>query len=126
MHKNSNFTLYSEVIKYERYVRQYVVGQIASVHRDLRIHLLDEIYKLERYLMEAQFTRGNIRIKNITEMIVTISMIDILCSEIVEFCPKSKKYMTKSFEMLTKIKNMTFAWRNNPEPVAHPCNAALG
>lgn len=104
MHKNSNFTLYSEVIKYERYVRQYVVGQIASVHRDLRIHLLDEIYKLERYLMEAQFTRGNIRIKNITEMIVTISMIDILCSEIVEFCPKSKKYMTKSFEMLTKIK----------------------
>lgn len=116
MHKNSDFTLYTEVINYGNYVRRYALNSITAVHRDLKIHLLDEIYNLKRYLIEAQYTKGNIRVKNITEMIVTISMLDILTTEIMEFCPNSKKYMTNSIKMLYKIKNMTIAWRNNPEP----------
>lgn len=77
---------------------------------------MDEIYNLKRYLLEAQYTKGNIRVKNIVEMIVTISMLDILTTEIIEFCPNTKKYMINSIKMLNKIKNMTFAWRSNPEP----------
>ena len=112
---NNNFKLYQEVINYSNYIRKYVVSNITNVQRDLKIHLLDEVYNLKRYLLEAIYTKGNIRVKNINEIIVAISMIDILSNEIVDFCPKSKKTIIKSLGMLTKIKNMTYAWRNNPE-----------
>ena len=116
MHTNSNFKLYTEIIRYAKYVRRYVAANIPAVHRDIKIHLLDEIYNLKRFLIEAQYTKGNIRIKNITEMIVSISMIDILTDELLELCSNNKKNIVKSIEILTSIKNMTFAWRNNPEP----------
>lgn len=116
MRTDNDFKLYIEVLNYSNYTRRYIINTIPSVHRDLRIHLMDEIYNLKRYLLEAQHTRGNIRIKNITEMIVTVAMLDILTSEIKEFCPNSKKYMTTSIGILNKIRNMVYAWKQNPEP----------
>lgn len=116
MNKNNDFLLYTEVLNYSNYIRKYSLNKITTVQRDLKIHLLDEIYNLKRYLIEAQYTKGNIRVKNITEMLVSIAMIDILTTEIIENCPLSKKSMTTSLKSLMKIKSMTMAWRNNPEP----------
>lgn len=116
MAKNSDFTLYNEIIKYDRYVRKYVANNIPNIYRDLRIHLLDEIYSLKKNLLYAQCNKGNIRIKYITEMIVNISMLDLISDDINEYCPKIKKYIQTSISELTIIRNMTYAWRNNPEP----------
>ena len=116
MVKNSDFTLYNEIIKYDKYVRKYVANNIPSIYRDLRIHLIDECYNLKKCLLYAQYNKGNIRVKYITEMIVVISMIDIISNDLIEFCPKIKKYVETSIASLTLIKNMTYAWKNNPEP----------
>ena len=43
-------------------------------------------------------------------------MLDIISDDIRLFCPKSKKHIDKSIAYLTKIKNMTYAWKENPEP----------
>ena len=65
---NTDFKLYQEIIKYDKYIRRYVAPVIPSVHRDLKIHLLDESYNLERGLLEAQYTRGNIRMKHMIDI----------------------------------------------------------
>lgn len=116
MAKSSDFNLYNEIIKYDRYIRKYVAYNIPSVYRDLRIHILDEIYNLKKSLLSAQYNKGNIRVKHITEMIVIISMLDIISNDIIEYCPKIKRYVETSISILTTIKNMTYAWKNNPEP----------
>lgn len=116
MRENNEFKLYREILDYSSYIRKYVLCNIPNVYRDLRIHLMDEIYSLLRNLVSAENTRGNIRMKYITEMQVNISMLDILSSNIREFCPNSKKNLDKSISSLTKIKNMTYAWKQNPEP----------
>ena len=51
MRYNDEFRLYREIVKYSNYIRRYVLGTITNVHRDLRIHLMDEVYALERYLI---------------------------------------------------------------------------
>ncbi len=112
MHQSSDFNLYNEVVKYEKYIRKYVSNEIPAVHRDLRIHLMDECYNLIRYLLEAQYNKGNIRLKYINEMIVTISMIDVITNNLYELLPKRRKYLENSMFFLTNIKNMTYAWKN--------------
>lgn len=116
MHNNNEFRLYSEVLNYSRYIRKYVLCTIPNIYRDLRVHLMDEIYSLERNLISAENTRGNIRMKYITEMQTNGKMLDIISADIIEFCSDSKKHIEKSISILTKIRNMTYAWKQNPEP----------
>lgn len=116
MHKDRDFRLYIAVINYDKYIRKYIASNIPAVHRDLKIHLLDEIYNLKRQLLEAQYNKGNIRVKYIVELLVTISMLDIILTDISELCPSIKKHLNVAIEQLTRIKNMTYAWRKNPEP----------
>ena len=104
MHQNSDFNLYNEVIKYERYIRKYVSNEIPAVHRDLRIHLMDECYYLIRNLIEALNNKGSIRIKYINEVIVTISMLDYISNDLYELLPKRRKYIEKSYTFLVNIR----------------------
>lgn len=104
MHENNEFKLYTETLRYSKYIRQYVLANIPNVHRDLRIHLMDEVNSLIRNLVSAESTKGNIRMKYITEMIINIKMLDIISSDIRDFCPESKKHINKSIAILAKIK----------------------
>ena len=93
MHENKEFKLYVEILNYSRYIRKYVLVGIPNVHRDLRIHLMDEINSLIRNLVSAESTKGNIRMKYITEMIINIKLLDIISSDIRDFCPESKSIL---------------------------------
>lgn len=55
---------------------------IPNVRRNLRIHLLDEVYMLSKNMFYATYNKGNIRIKYLIEMQVNISLIDMMSSEI--------------------------------------------
>jgi len=77
---------------------------------------MDEVNSLIRNLVSAESTKGNIRMKYITEMIINIKMLDIISSDIRDFCPESKKHINKSVAILAKLKNMTYGWQQNPEP----------
>ena len=54
---------------------------------------MDEVNSLIRNLVSAESTKGNIRMKYITEMIINIKMLDIISSDIRDFCPESKKHI---------------------------------
>lgn len=116
MHEDKSFKLYNKILQYDKYIRKNIVPTIPKVHRDLKIRLVDESYNLIRYLHQAEYTKGNIRIKNITEMLVTISMLDFVISEIMEIASINKKHVESSIRLLAEIKNMTYSWRKNPEP----------
>ena len=116
MHEDYDFKLYREILNYSRYIRKYVLANIPNVHRDLRIHLMDEVNGLIRNVVSADSTKGNIRLKYITEMIINIKMLDILSNDIRDFCPKCKNHINKSISLLTKVRVMTYGWRQNPEP----------
>ncbi len=111
----NSFNLYRKVLDYETYVRKYVVINIPSVHRDIRIRFLDEIYQLIRNLYEAIYTKGNIRIKNITEIQVSVSLLDFLTTKVREMKCVSNHHIDVSVDKLAEIKNMVFAWKQNEE-----------
>ena len=113
MQKNDNFVIYNLIVNYENYIRKHVLGIIPNNHRDLRIHLMDENYNLVKYLYYAMYNKGNIRVKYVTDLMITLSLLDYLLSIIMDVCPKNKKYIITSLEYLSKIKNMVFAWKKN-------------
>ena len=92
MHKNNEFKLYTEILRYSKYIRQYVLANIPNVHRDLRIHLMDGVNGLLRNLVSAESTKGNIRMKYITEMIINIKMLDELIDQNLSFVDNLEEY----------------------------------
>ena len=89
---DKNFKLYSYILDFDDYTRKYVANCIPSVDRDVRIHLLDEIYNLEKSIIYAINTKGNVRIKHLIDSKVSISLIDMLFQKVREIkCIKSSK-----------------------------------
>ncbi|MBQ8892410.1 MAG: hypothetical protein IJ068_06085 [Bacilli bacterium] len=112
---DKNFKLYSYILDFDDYTRKYVVNNIPSVDRDIRIHLLDEIYNLEKSIIYAINTKGNIRIKHLIDSKVSISLIDMLFLKIRDIkCLKSSKLNT-SIDKLTNVKNIVYGWIVNEE-----------
>lgn len=77
--------------------------------------MADEGYNLTKEMFHAIYTKGNVRMKYLIEMEVSISMIDMLSTIIVNFncAPKSK--VISSIKKLEEIKNITYAWIINEE-----------
>ncbi len=115
MHQNSDFNLYNEVIKYERYIRKYVSNEIPAVHRDLRIHLMDECYNLAKDMFSAVYNRGNIRMKYLINIRVDISLIDMLLTEIKNLKCQKDKYIVTCISKLEDIKIIIYGWIRNEE-----------
>ncbi len=96
-----------------RHVRSNLLPIIPNVHRDLRIHLTNEVYSLVRNLLSASYNKGNVRNKYINDLIINISMLDFILGELSNIsCELGKKCLTV-IRSLTDIKNMIYAWRNN-------------
>ena len=112
---NNNFKLYNYVLDLDNYINKYVVSSIPSINRDIRIHLLDEIYNLEKSILYSINTKGNIRMKHLIDCKVTISLIDMLFLKIRNIkCIRSNKINT-SIDKLTNIKNIVYGWIMNEE-----------
>ena len=112
---NNNFKLYSYVIDLENYLNKYITSNIPSINRDIRIHLLDEVYNLEKSILYSINTKGNIRMKHLIDCKVNISLIDMLFSKIRDIkCIKSNK-INIFIDKLTNIKNIIYGWIINEE-----------
>lgn len=110
-----DFTIYNKILDYSQYIRTYISSSIPNNNRDLRIHLLDEVYNLSKNMFYAIYNKGNIRMKYIIEMQVNISLIDMLIRQIQELKAISKKHIDSSIKKLSDIKNITYAWKYNEE-----------
>ena len=107
---NNDFDLIPKVLNYSKYVRSYIAFSIPNVHRDIRIHLLDECYNLVRYLYEAVYNKGSIRIKYINELLVTLSMLDYL-TDYLKNMNIERRHLKASIYKLTEIKNRLYGWK---------------
>ena len=115
MHQDNEFRLFTKVNNYYSYVSTYVSNNIPNIHRDLRINLLEESYSLVRNIYNASYTKGNIRMKYLNEMLVNISMIDMLIEILINLLSKERKHLHNAIGMLTEIKNMIYAWKSHEE-----------
>lgn len=112
---NYDFTIYNKIFDYSQYVRNYIAVSIPNNNRDIRIHLLDEIYSLSKNMFYAIYNKGNIRMKHIVDMQINISLIDMLTRQIQELKCISKKNIDSSIKKLSDIKNIVYAWKYNEE-----------
>lgn len=115
MHQSPIFHLETKIKNFDKYIQKYISGNISKVHRNLKIHLEDECYNLVKFLYQAIFTKGNIRSKNLTDMLVTLSLIDHLLDEAKEEKNINPKKLETSISQMVEIKNMTRAWRESHE-----------
>lgn len=112
---NYDFTIYNKIFDYSQYVRTYIAVSIPNNNRDIRIHLLDEIYSLSKNMFYAIYNKENIRMKHIVDMQINISLIDMLTRQIQELKCVSKKNIDSSIKKLSDIKNIIYAWKYNEE-----------
>ena len=113
--ENKQYRLYSKILDFNHYVRTYIVNTIPSVHRDLRIHLLDEFFLLTKNLFYATYNKGNIRMKYLIEIKVNLSIIDMLITEISNLQCMKKTSFHASINKLSDIKNIIYGLVLNEE-----------
>lgn len=113
--KERDFSLYNKILDYTNYINTYVAPNIPANRRDIRIHLLDEIYLLAKNMFYATYTKGNIRSKYIVDMQVNMSLIDMLTTELRNVKAVPIKHINSSISKLSTIKNLIYAWKFNEE-----------
>lgn len=112
-----NFNLYNKIIDYSKYVRTNILVTIPIIHRDVKIHLADEIYNLSKLLFLAVYNKGNVRMKYLIELQATLSCIDMLSTTIIDLKCCSIKKVKVSLKKLEEIKNIIYAWIINEKKV---------
>lgn len=113
--EDHQFNIYNKILDYTIYLNQYIVSNIPNVHRDLRIHLLDETHFLAKNMFYAIYNKGNIRMKYLTDIQVNISILDMLTTELKHYKCISSQKITSSISKLSEIKNIIYAWKLNEE-----------
>ena len=119
---NTDYSLYNKILDYTNYVKTYITTAIPSNSRDIRIHLLDEIYTLTKNMFYATYTKGNIRSKHLVDIQVSISLIDMMTNELKKEKTISKKHLDVSINKLSSIKNIIYAWKFNEESKKNQTN----
>lgn len=109
------FMIYNKIKDYSEYIKTYLVVSIPNVRRDLRIHLLDEVYMLSKNMFGAVYNKGNIRMKYLVEMQINLSLLDMMTEEIKTCSKIPKQHIITSIRKLSEIKNIVYAWKLNEE-----------
>lgn len=122
MNKNDNkvnkideFSLLKEAVKFSKYSRKYILVSIPKIHNDLRIHLQDETHNLVKNILYATYNKGNIRMKYLVELLVSISMIDVILVELRSVKEVKEKKIDNAISLLHIIKNIVYGWKCNEE-----------
>lgn len=112
---SKDFSLYNKVVDLDNYINRYIANNISSVRRDIRIHLLDEIYNLSKNIFYVLYNKGNIRMKYLIELQVNISLIDMFLLKLRNLNTVKKSYIDVSISKLSDIKNIIYGWKFNEE-----------
>ncbi len=115
IYDKTEFIIRNKVLELDSYIRLNIVSVIPSVNRDIRIHLLDELYSIVKNLHYAIYTKGNIRIKYLTDIIVSISTIDYLFNYIKTYHNLNELKLTNAFKKILDVRNMIKKWKMTEE-----------
>jgi len=111
--KDNRFTLLVKYNILKQYIDTYIISSIPKVHNDIRIHLIDEVYKLYEYICYASYTKGNVRLKYLVDIQVRLSLIDMLLNSMRDSYMKKK--IDKAISLVNDIKNIIYGWKFNEE-----------
>lgn len=111
--RDNKFTLLGKYNILKEYIDTYIISSIPKVHNDIRIHLIDEVYKLYEYICYASYTKGNVRVKYLVDVQVRLSLIDMLLNSMRD--TDMKKKIDKCLSLVNDIKNIIYGWKFNEE-----------
>lgn len=115
MHNNNGFLIESKIKMFITYTDKYIISSIPKVHCYIRIHFEDECYNLVKHLYEAVWTKGNIRSKYITELLISISLLDFLIDQVRDLKCVNNKKIDNAISLLTDIKILVQGWKKTQE-----------
>ena len=113
--EKKSFTLYNKILDFNDYVRKNICNNIPNIHRDIRIHLLDECYNLAKNMFGASYNKGNVRRKYLADLRVNLSLIDMLITQIKNLGCVKNQTLNVSINKITCIKNIIYGWIINEE-----------
>jgi hypothetical protein len=113
--RDNSFTIYNKILDFTNYTELYIINNIPAIKRDLRIHFLDESYMLSKNMFYAIYSKGNIRMKYLIELQVTISLIDMMLVKMTNISNIPNKHINSATSKLGDIKNLVYAWKLNEE-----------
>jgi len=103
-------SLYRQLADLVSYVNTYITNTIPSVHRDTRIHLLDEIYNLRKNILYSINTIDDNRINYLIDTKMNILMIELMFNDIKKMnCCKIDR-LDDGEKMLNSIKKIVYDW----------------
>lgn len=115
VYEKEEFVIRSKVLEFDKYVRQHIISIIPSKDRDIRIHFLDELYNVVKNLHYAVYTKGNIRVKYLTELIVNISLLDYLFNFVIGYSNSNNLKVHNALNKLLDVRNMIKKWKLTEE-----------
>ena len=115
MDEKKQYSVYSKMVDLKKYVRTYIAINIPNIHKDIRIHLMDECYNLLDNLFHATYNKGNVRMKYLIELRVNLSMIDTLITDISDLKCIKDNYIKTFINKVADIKNIVYGWILNEE-----------
>ena len=113
--KNQDFNIYSKMRDFNNYIRCNIANNIPSVHRDMRIHLLDECYSMFSLLFGAVYNKGNVRMKYLNDLRIKLSLIDLLVNDIHDLKVVKNRSVNVTISKLAVLKNIVYGWIINEE-----------
>ena len=112
---SNTFRLADKAYALDNYVRSQIANNIPNMHRDIRIHLLEEMYKIAQEIYAASFTVGNVRRKHLTELKIHLTLADMLLRQVYDLhCVKSAK-LEHVAALLLEMKTITYGWAHREE-----------
>lgn len=110
MDEKKRYKLYDRMVELESYIREHIAMNIPNAHRDVRIHLLDELYEAIKCIITAGYNKGRIRLKYLIELRVHLTMINLLLIKAKDFdCAAPKRFVTAA-RQLAEIRNIVYGW----------------
>ena len=111
----TEFVIREKVLDLDCYIRAHIVNAIPAVNRDIRIHILDELYNIVKNLHYAIYTKGNVRIKYLTDVIVNISLLDYLFTIVSKYKNINELKLREAIKKLLDVRNMIKKWKTTEE-----------
>lgn len=107
------FKLFSKSKYLLKYLEENILVNIPKVYNSYRVGIEQSVIELNKNIIRANVNEGNIKSKYQKEILVSISMIDLYLSIILELDIINKKKFMAMSRLLNEIRKMSISWSNN-------------
>ena len=109
----NEFKLFTKSKYLLKYLETNILINIPKVYNTYRIGIEQNVIDLNQNIIRANINEGNIRNKYQKEILVSIAMIDMYLTMILELNIINKKKFMVMAKLLGEIRKMTISWMGN-------------